>query len=75
MLHCFLETSLSYSSIIERKEVQRLIMKVGSITMFALLWFLSDLLLRALGKKKALYKYIDFTVEASILREGQTKIG
>ena len=37
MLHCFLETSLSYSSIIERKEVQRLIMKVGSITMFALL--------------------------------------
>ena len=31
VLHCFFEDSSFYSSIIETKEVQRLIMKVGSI--------------------------------------------
>ena len=30
-LHCFLKDSAIYSSIIQRKEVQRLIMKVASI--------------------------------------------
>ena len=30
-LHCFLKASSIYSSIIQRKEVQRLIMKVASI--------------------------------------------
>ena len=33
VLHCFLEASSIYSSIKETKEVQRLIMKVGSINM------------------------------------------
>ena len=31
VLHCFLEASSIYSSIIETKEAQRLIVKVGSI--------------------------------------------
>ena len=41
VLRCFLEASSIYGSITKRKEAQRLIMKVGSINMFA---FLSVLL-------------------------------
>ena len=40
VFHCFLEASSIYSSFIETKEVQKLIMKVGSIIVCLLFcWF------------------------------------
>ena len=67
MLHCFRDVFLIYCSVIETKEVQRLIVKVAQITClfsckFYFLWNLWTLC--ALAKNKAMYKYIDLTVEA-----------
>ena len=59
VLHCFFEASSIYSSIIETKDVQRLIMKVGSINVCLL-----SCQFYYRKKKKAMYKYIDLTLEA-----------
>ena len=69
VLHCFLEASSIYSSVIETKEAQRLIMKVGSIKA-CLLFPVSFIIIMKLvnilrfSREKAIYKYIDLTVEA-----------
>ena len=56
VLHCFLEAS----SIIETKKAQTLIVKVGSINVCLLVKLVNIV---RFSKKKAMYKYIDLTVE------------
>ena len=69
VLHCFLEANSIYSSIIEAKEMEQVIMKVKSIDVFAFLCLFAFLYYTfetckpcALAKKKDVY--IDLTVEA-----------
>ena len=69
VLYCFLKALLIYCSIIETKEVQRLITKVGSIDvclLFCQFYYTYETCktLCALVEKKSMFKYIDLTVEA-----------